>query len=159
MFQIWIDANDPSSNISAFEARSSIRRLVKGFKVHGLQEGDCVCIVAYNNVRGSPPERRVIVSWYEGELLKLKTDLVPGRVAGGCGGVWHCDWCQSHIYSLRTYPPLQSHQRQILDCPIRMLNGRRRSCFSMQHTSRPYFPPMQRQTACAKWQIILANPS
>lgn len=52
--QIYVDANDPSSYISARDARATIRRVVRGLKARGLEEGERVCLVSSNNVRSCP---------------------------------------------------------------------------------------------------------
>ncbi|KIW09674.1 hypothetical protein PV08_12061 [Exophiala spinifera] len=48
--QVFVDAKDPSKRISWYQAYYIIRRLVKGFKEHGLQEQDVVCCHMYNNI-------------------------------------------------------------------------------------------------------------
>lgn len=74
MLQIWVDAQDPSSRISARNARTTIRRLVGGFKAHGVREGDCICLVAFNNV--SPPPtghtRHVVRPWLKDPEVELR---------------------------------------------------------------------------------------
>ncbi|EXJ93290.1 hypothetical protein A1O1_01682 [Capronia coronata CBS 617.96] len=47
---IFIDAADPTNSISARRAFHVTRRLIKGLKDLGLQEGDCVCVHAFNNI-------------------------------------------------------------------------------------------------------------
>lgn len=48
--KIYIDALNPSNNISARRARTAIRQLAAGFKAIGLQPGDCVCIHSFNDI-------------------------------------------------------------------------------------------------------------
>jgi acyl-CoA synthetase (AMP-forming)/AMP-acid ligase II len=49
--QIFVDANDPSNQLSATQARRMVLQLIAGFKRLGLKEGDCVCLHAFNCVR------------------------------------------------------------------------------------------------------------
>jgi hypothetical protein len=48
--QVYIDANQPELSISAREARNIILRLIEGLKAAGLEDGDCVCLHAFNSV-------------------------------------------------------------------------------------------------------------
>lgn len=50
---IFIDAEEPKRTISAEDARSTIRKLIAGLKVAGLNKGDCVCLHSFNNVSQS----------------------------------------------------------------------------------------------------------
>lgn len=54
IFQVYIDAKDPSRAISASQARSLIRKLVAGLHAAGLKKGDCVCIHSFNDVKTFP---------------------------------------------------------------------------------------------------------
>lgn len=47
---IYIDALDPTHHYTHRQARSTVRKLVAGFKAHGLRKGDVVCIHSFNNV-------------------------------------------------------------------------------------------------------------
>ncbi|KAF2013565.1 4-coumarate-CoA ligase-like protein [Aaosphaeria arxii CBS 175.79] len=47
---IYIDAADPSRTISSRQARSIIQKLAAGFKAIGLQKGDCVCMLSFNDI-------------------------------------------------------------------------------------------------------------
>jgi len=47
---LYIDCNDPSRSISAGQARTLVRKLVSGFQHHGLERGDCVCVVSFNEI-------------------------------------------------------------------------------------------------------------
>ncbi|KAL9131509.1 MAG: hypothetical protein Q9217_000588 [Psora testacea] len=47
---VYIDAEDTQRSISAAEARSTVRKLIAGFKAMGLKRGDCVCIHSFNDV-------------------------------------------------------------------------------------------------------------
>ena len=48
--KIYIDPENPGRSLSASETRTLVRRLIAGFKASGLQQGDCVCVHAYNDV-------------------------------------------------------------------------------------------------------------
>ena len=48
--QIYVDAAQPTRTISSREARPLIRKLCAGFKVIGLESGDCVCMLSFNDV-------------------------------------------------------------------------------------------------------------
>lgn len=48
--QIYIDALNPSNNISARKAHKVIRQLAAGFKAIGLQPGETVCIHSFNDI-------------------------------------------------------------------------------------------------------------
>ncbi|KAK7701445.1 hypothetical protein SLS57_011730 [Botryosphaeria dothidea] len=50
---IYIDAANPSRSYNLRQARTAIRKLCAGFKAVGLQKGDVVCLVSFNDVR--PP--------------------------------------------------------------------------------------------------------
>jgi 4-coumarate--CoA ligase len=50
LYQIYIDAANPSQSISATQAYQYIRQLVAGFHAAGLKQGDVVCIHSFNNV-------------------------------------------------------------------------------------------------------------
>ncbi|EXJ80060.1 hypothetical protein A1O3_08346 [Capronia epimyces CBS 606.96] len=47
---LFVDASDPTNSISALRAFQVVRRLIRGLKDLGLQEGDCVCLHAFNNI-------------------------------------------------------------------------------------------------------------
>lgn len=49
--KILIDVNDPSRFVTPRTARTTVRKLVAGFKAEGLEPGDCVCIHSFNEVR------------------------------------------------------------------------------------------------------------
>ena len=51
--EIYIDPDDPGRSITASEARTTVRKLIAGFKAAGLQRGDCVCLHAFNDVRSN----------------------------------------------------------------------------------------------------------
>ena len=48
--QIYIDAQDPKRYYTFAQARSTIRKLVAGFRKAGLQKGDTVCLHSFNDV-------------------------------------------------------------------------------------------------------------
>lgn len=48
--KIYVDAENPERSLSALEARSTVRKLVAGFRAEGLKPGDCVCVHAFNDV-------------------------------------------------------------------------------------------------------------
>lgn len=48
---VYIDAKNPARYVSAKRARDTICKLIKGWKVAGLKQGDCVTIVSSNDVR------------------------------------------------------------------------------------------------------------
>ncbi len=50
LVQVFIDAKDPSKNVSWSQAYHLVRQLITGLKEHGLEEGDTVCCHMYNNV-------------------------------------------------------------------------------------------------------------
>jgi hypothetical protein len=50
IYQVYIDANDPSRNLSTDGVRTLVRQLVAGFKYHRLGRGDTVCLVSFNDV-------------------------------------------------------------------------------------------------------------
>ncbi|PSN69630.1 4-coumarate-CoA ligase-like protein [Corynespora cassiicola Philippines] len=47
---IYIDATNPTRTISSRQARSTIRKLCAGFQAEGLEDGDCVCVVSFNDI-------------------------------------------------------------------------------------------------------------
>ncbi|ETN44249.1 uncharacterized protein HMPREF1541_10800 [Cyphellophora europaea CBS 101466] len=47
---IFVDALNASNTFSAREARATVRKLIAGLKAHGLQEGDCVWLHAFNTI-------------------------------------------------------------------------------------------------------------
>jgi 4-coumarate--CoA ligase len=47
---IYIDALNPSHNVTARKAKTVIRQLVAGFRAMGLQPGDCVNIHSFNDI-------------------------------------------------------------------------------------------------------------
>lgn len=49
--QVYVDAAEPERTINSNQARSIIRKLCAGFKDVGLKEGDCVCMLSFNDVR------------------------------------------------------------------------------------------------------------
>ncbi|KAK5312292.1 hypothetical protein LTR93_011381 [Exophiala xenobiotica] len=81
---VFVDAKDPSKRISWYQAYYMIRRLVQGFKEHGLQEGDVVCCHMYNNI------------WYP--LIWLGAIGAGGRVVGTNPGYTPSELC--HIFKL-----------------------------------------------------------
>ncbi|EME81249.1 uncharacterized protein MYCFIDRAFT_204241 [Pseudocercospora fijiensis CIRAD86] len=48
--QIYIDAQDPRRYYTFAQARSTIRKLVAGFRKAGLQKGDTVCLHNFNDI-------------------------------------------------------------------------------------------------------------
>lgn len=53
--QLYVDCANPSNTISARDTWSLIRKLIAGFHAAGLQQGDCVCIHAFNFVSQTQP--------------------------------------------------------------------------------------------------------
>jgi len=51
--QIYIDAAQPERTISSRQARSMARKLNAGWRAVGLKEGDCVCMLSFNDVSTS----------------------------------------------------------------------------------------------------------
>jgi len=51
--QLYIDSNDPTRYLSAKDTRTLVRKPVSGFDAHGLDRGDCVCVVSFNDVRSA----------------------------------------------------------------------------------------------------------
>lgn len=47
---IYVDAANPTRTISSRQARSIARRLCAGFQRVGLGEGDCVCMLSFNDI-------------------------------------------------------------------------------------------------------------
>ncbi|KAF2636241.1 4-coumarate-CoA ligase-like protein [Massarina eburnea CBS 473.64] len=47
---IYIDTADPDRTICSHQARSIIRKLCTGFRAAGLKEGDCVCVISFNDI-------------------------------------------------------------------------------------------------------------
>ena len=89
VLQIFVDATNPLSYINARDARATVRKLVKGFKEHGLHEGDRVCLVAYNNV-SCPPTGQVryaVRHWLDVLHRKMVGNVADvGRYGGpSCG--------------------------------------------------------------------------
>ena len=52
--KIYIDAKQPDRSYSATEARTTIQKLIAGLRAAGLEKGDCVCLLAFNDVGQSP---------------------------------------------------------------------------------------------------------
>lgn len=50
MSKLYIDGSSPKRCLSARQTRTLVRKLVAGFNAHGLQKGDCVCVVSFNDV-------------------------------------------------------------------------------------------------------------
>ena len=48
--KIYIDTEDPTRSLSAAKARTTVTKLIAGFKAVGLKKGDCVCVHAFNDV-------------------------------------------------------------------------------------------------------------
>ncbi|KAH8684849.1 hypothetical protein BGZ60DRAFT_524048 [Tricladium varicosporioides] len=51
---LYIDANDPTRYHSRSGVRAFVRQLVSGFHHHGLNKGDCVCVVSLNDINYTP---------------------------------------------------------------------------------------------------------
>ncbi|KAF2132772.1 4-coumarate-CoA ligase-like protein [Dothidotthia symphoricarpi CBS 119687] len=47
---IYIDAAEPERTISSRQAKSITRKLCAGFKSIGLEKGDCVCMLSFNDI-------------------------------------------------------------------------------------------------------------
>ncbi|KAL8698837.1 MAG: hypothetical protein Q9201_006351 [Fulgogasparrea decipioides] len=47
---VLVDATNPSRFLTTPAARTIIRKLIAGFRAEGLEEGDCVCINAFNDI-------------------------------------------------------------------------------------------------------------
>ncbi|KAJ4287275.1 hypothetical protein N0V90_012673 [Kalmusia sp. IMI 367209] len=47
---VYIDAAQPERTISSRQARSITQKLCAGFKQAGFKEGDCVCILSFNDI-------------------------------------------------------------------------------------------------------------
>ncbi|KAF2626836.1 acetyl-CoA synthetase-like protein [Macroventuria anomochaeta] len=47
---IYVDAAEPTRSFSSNQARCVIRKLCDGFKSIGLKEGDCVCMLSFNDI-------------------------------------------------------------------------------------------------------------
>ena len=54
---LYIDPTCPSRNLSAWETRAFVRRMVAGLKGIGLTEGDCVLVHLFNTVSSFSKER------------------------------------------------------------------------------------------------------
>lgn len=50
LWQIYIDAHNPTRSISCNQARKLIRQIIAGLRAAGLQKGDCVLIHSFNDV-------------------------------------------------------------------------------------------------------------
>jgi len=48
--QVYIDANDRTRKLSAKGVRTLVRQLTSGLNHHGLNKGDTVCMVSFNDV-------------------------------------------------------------------------------------------------------------
>ncbi|KAK6586677.1 hypothetical protein PZA11_001734 [Diplocarpon coronariae] len=48
--QLYIDAANPHRSLSYARTRSQVRRLIAGFARHGVQKGDCVCVINYTSL-------------------------------------------------------------------------------------------------------------
>ncbi|TVY23471.1 Acyl-CoA ligase [Lachnellula hyalina] len=46
----YIDANDPTRYLTSNGVRTLVRKLVAGFTAHGLQKGDSVCVLSFNDI-------------------------------------------------------------------------------------------------------------
>jgi long-subunit acyl-CoA synthetase (AMP-forming) len=49
--KIYVDAADPQRTINSNQAKDITRKLCAGFKAVGLKQGDCVCMLSFNDVR------------------------------------------------------------------------------------------------------------
>lgn len=47
---IYHDLNNPSRTISCRSGRSTVRKLIAGFRAAGVQPGNCVCITSFNDI-------------------------------------------------------------------------------------------------------------
>ncbi|CZR51401.1 related to AMP-binding enzyme [Phialocephala subalpina] len=47
---IYIDCSNATRNISARQARKLVRELVSGLQHHGVEKGDCVCVISFNDI-------------------------------------------------------------------------------------------------------------
>ncbi|KAF2750804.1 4-coumarate-CoA ligase-like protein [Sporormia fimetaria CBS 119925] len=47
---IYVDAEQPDRTISSRQARAIVKRLNAGFSAHGLEKGDCVCMLSFNDI-------------------------------------------------------------------------------------------------------------
>ncbi|KAF1932209.1 4-coumarate-CoA ligase [Didymella exigua CBS 183.55] len=50
VMMIYVDAAEPARSISSNQARSIARKLCAGFRSIGLKEGDCVCLLSFNDI-------------------------------------------------------------------------------------------------------------
>lgn len=48
---VYLKAEDTSQHYTGRQAYHTIRKLIAGFRAHGLQKGDCVCLNSFNDVR------------------------------------------------------------------------------------------------------------
>lgn len=55
---LYIDAKDPAQNLSARSARDIVCKLVRGWTVAGLSNGDCVTLVSANHVSSRRRRRK-----------------------------------------------------------------------------------------------------
>ena len=47
---LYIDAENPDRTVNKHQARSLTKNFIAGFQYEGLQDGDCVLVVLFNNV-------------------------------------------------------------------------------------------------------------
>ncbi|KAF2728920.1 4-coumarate-CoA ligase-like protein [Polyplosphaeria fusca] len=47
---VYVDAAEPGRTISSRQARRIARKLCSGFRAVGLQGGDCVCVISFNDI-------------------------------------------------------------------------------------------------------------
>jgi long-subunit acyl-CoA synthetase (AMP-forming) len=50
LFQVYIDAAQPTRTISSRQAKLITRKICAGFQAIGLQKGDCVCMLSFNDI-------------------------------------------------------------------------------------------------------------
>ncbi|KAL8690724.1 MAG: hypothetical protein Q9218_003891 [Villophora microphyllina] len=47
---VLVDASNPSRFLTTCTARTAVRKLIAGLRAEGLEQGDCVCINAFNDI-------------------------------------------------------------------------------------------------------------
>jgi acyl-CoA synthetase (AMP-forming)/AMP-acid ligase II len=65
--------------VTASNAKRTIRRLIKGFKKHGLKEGDCVCIVSLNTVSLPPTGHELVERATKSPFVPICWNTLDGQ--------------------------------------------------------------------------------
>ncbi|KAK2626437.1 hypothetical protein QTJ16_003612 [Diplocarpon rosae] len=105
--QLYLDAANPQRSLSYAQTRSQVRQLIAGFAHHGVQKGDCVCVVSFNDYNARELTHHLHITGAKHILTSLKSLPAVQSAAVECqippSSIFVLDFCRETVA-----PELQS---------------------------------------------------